>query len=105
MKLVSEAQRETAWSYYEQTTMYFDLADRSGQPVPILAGAGEDDPPLGALHVVTAIQPNTDPSAIDNVNRMKVLDHELGLAGLQFLRAVGTSADGNTRRKVVRCLV
>lgn len=92
--LASQTRSETPWRFHEQTAVYFDSANRSGQVVPIVEGAGEDNPPLGALHVVTAIQPSTDPRAIDNVNRTEVLDNELGAAGLQVLPAVGASTDG-----------
>lgn len=82
------------WRLCEQTAVYFDLGNYSGQVVPTVEGAGEDNPSLGAVHVVAAIEPNTDPQAIDNVNRMDVLDIELGAAGLHVLPAVGASTDG-----------
>lgn len=61
--------------------------------------AVHDDPPLGPLHVVNAVQPNSDASRIDNAGRMDVLDHELAARGLVTLHVVGASFDGTHREE------
>lgn len=93
-QLACKADCETPWSYYEQTAVHFRLPDYSGRVVPMAAGAGDAQPPLGALHIVTAIQPDTDPASSDNVVRMDVLDRELSAAGIRSVPVVGASLDG-----------
>lgn len=60
---------------------------------------GEDDPPLGGLHVVTAVQPNSLPTSDENLARIAVLDNELEAAGIRAIRAVGISFDGSHREE------
>ncbi|NMM89369.1 hypothetical protein B2J88_34365 [Rhodococcus sp. SRB_17] len=82
------------WEYYLQTEMWFEDADQCGTLRPLSGGEGGDHPPLGSLHVVTAIQPDAEPSNDESVRRMRVLDRELQSAGIRSIRAVGSSFDG-----------
>lgn len=93
-KLAEKAECETPWGNYEQTAVHFDQAGRRGYVTPVAEGDGEDRPPFGGLHVVTAIQPDDDPSAIESADRMSVLDQALDEASLEYMPVVGASFDG-----------
>ncbi|OBF38951.1 hypothetical protein A5719_17630 [Mycolicibacterium peregrinum] len=88
--LRSMAEVDDPWCYYEQTAVRFE----SGRVVPVAGGGADERPPLGSLHIVTAIQPETDPDSADNAARMIVLDQELAAARTRSLPAVGASLDG-----------
>lgn len=92
--LTALALDEFPWNYYLQTAVHFD-----GGSVWPVEDAVHDDPPLGPLHVVNAVQPNSDASRIDNAGRMDVLDHELAARGLVTLHVVGASFDGTHREE------
>ncbi|TMS54797.1 hypothetical protein [Mycobacterium sp. DBP42] len=57
--LRSMAEGDDPWCYYEQTAVRFE----SGRVVPVAGGSADERPPLGSLHIVTAIQPETGPAA------------------------------------------
>lgn len=59
---------------------------------PVESG-GEDNPPLGPLHVITAVHPQSEPDSDENLARTDVLDHELRACGIASIRAVGNSFD------------
>lgn len=86
------ASRDIPWNYYLQTKVRFEAPDQAGTAWPT-KGVGGDVPPLGPLHVVTAVQPGSEPGSDDNAARMAVLDQELRDAGLRFIRVVGSSLD------------
>ncbi|MBU8817850.1 DUF3293 domain-containing protein [Mycolicibacterium goodii] len=92
-ELARLAGSETPWRYYEQTAVHLELPDGGGRVVPV-GGVGDERPPLGALHIITAIQPETDSASADNAARLAVLDQELSAEGIWSLRAVGASLDG-----------
>ncbi|WP_071289517.1 DUF3293 domain-containing protein [Mycolicibacterium llatzerense] len=96
--LSARAQCETTWHHYLATKVHFDAADCVGTVCPVDDGA-EVDPPLGPLHVINAIQPDTDPCSADNLARMAVLDHELKVAELKAIPAVGASLDDSYREQ------
>lgn len=93
-RLARKAECDTPWSYYQQTAVHFGQAGRRGYVTPVAESDGEDRPPLGALHVVTAIQPDEDPGTIESADRMSVLDQALDDASLEYIPAVGASFDG-----------
>ncbi|WP_369797567.1 DUF3293 domain-containing protein [Mycobacterium sp. UM_WGJ] len=55
--------------------------------------------PLGLLHAITAMQPNTDPISAESVARMTALDREQQAAGVASIRAIGGSFDGIHRQE------
>lgn len=90
------ARGDTPWSHYEQTAVQFDAPGLGGRVVPVTDdGDGDEDPPLGPLHVITAVQPNGDPGSSESAARLLLLDHELHAAGVRALRTVGSSIDGD----------
>ncbi|MEB3032076.1 DUF3293 domain-containing protein [[Mycobacterium] nativiensis] len=98
--LARAAQDEYPWRHYLQTAVEFHADGRAGTVWPLDAHLpGGDRPPLGSLHVITAIQPDTDPASADNAARMTVLDHELQAADIASLRASGVSFDGKHREE------
>lgn len=83
-----------------QTAVEFDANGQAGTVWPLgSAETGCTRPPLGALHVITAIQPDTDPTVAENAARMNVLDRELQTAGITSIRAIGSSFDGIHREE------
>lgn len=89
------ASDDAPWRYYEQTAVRFDAPACSGRVVPVSdLGGGDESPPLGPLHVVTAVQPDRDPGTADSFARLEVLDRELTAAGIRSIPAVGSSFDG-----------
>lgn len=92
------AQGELPWRHYLQTAVEFTGGSQVGTVWPIDADVGGgDQPPLGSAHVITAIQPNTEPTSADNVARMAVLDRELQTEDITAIRAIGVSFDGHHR--------
>ena len=85
---------ETPWRYYLDTMVRIETPDLSGTVQPATRASGANRPPLRSLHVVTAVQPESDPASNDNPARMLLLNNELRVAGLQFASAVGSSFDG-----------
>lgn len=90
--LTRHAHCDTTWNHYLATKVHVEAADRAGTVWPT-DGPGEVDPPLGPLHVINAIQPDTDPGSADNLARTAVLDHELKTLGLSAIPAIGASLD------------
>lgn len=58
-------------------------------------GTNESRPPLGPLHVISAVQPDGEPTTTDSRDRLTVLDQELEILGLQTVSVVVSSFDGN----------
>jgi hypothetical protein len=85
------AQGELPWGHYLATAVHFD----AGTVRP--ADGSDGAPPLGPLHVVTAVQPDSDPDSPDSAARMAVLDRELASRGITALRVAGASFDGSHR--------
>jgi hypothetical protein len=94
---------ETLWQYYLETMVRIETADLTGIVRPTANATGAKRPPLGPLHVITAVQPDSDPASADNSARMILLDNELRLARLHFSPAVGSSFDG-THSEVSRAV-
>jgi len=88
------ASRDAPWNYYLQTQVRFEAAELSGTIRPLDGQGGGDLPPPGPLHVITAIQPDSEPGSDENTARMAVLDRELHDTGIRSIRAVGSSFDG-----------
>ena len=86
------ANRDFPWRYYLATEVHFEV----GAVRPAEDGDGQD-PPFGPLHVVTAIQPISDPDPVENATRMDVLDRELTNLGIRAIPVVGSSFDGTHR--------
>ncbi|OBK06518.1 hypothetical protein A5746_12605 [Mycolicibacterium conceptionense] len=91
-KLACLAEGDEPWRHYEQTAVRFDEPAGGGRVIPLFDGSGDERPQLGALHVVTAIQPETETESED-IARLAVLDQELAAAGIRSIRAVGASFD------------
>lgn len=85
--------QDTPWAWYEATKVTFDGAKLRGTVRPVLSD-GQLHPPRGPLHVVTAVQPDSEPDSADNGLRMQILDRELAAAGIPVIAAVGTGFDG-----------
>lgn len=96
-RLAELAQGETPWRYYLDTVVHVDLPDCRGTVRPVEIGTGQKVPPAGALHVITAIQPDSDPGGEDSAARMALLDHHVEEARLRALPVVGASTDGSYR--------
>lgn len=94
--LARMANEDTPWRYYEQTTVQFNAPGCPGQVVPAFGvGGGDEHPPLGSLHVVTAVQPNGEPGSADSMARLAVLDEELATMEIRSIGAVGSSLAGD----------
>jgi hypothetical protein len=87
------AQCTTPWEWYLATKVYIYTSELSGIVCPVESD-GEADPPLGSLHVITAVQPGSEPDSDENLARMDVLDRELRAAGIRSTPAIGASFDG-----------
>ncbi|WP_149361147.1 DUF3293 domain-containing protein [Lolliginicoccus suaedae] len=99
-KLAELAARDDPWKYYLDTVVRFYDGPLVGTVEPLTEGPGGEHPPAGPLHVITAIQPETDPSSPkptrgDILARMAVLDQELRAKGLHAIRAEGASRNGH----------
>ena len=92
------AQCTTPWEWYLATKVYIYTSELSGIVCPVESD-GEDDPPLGQLHVITAVQPQSEPDSDESMARIGVLDRELKAAGICSIRAVGASFDGKHREE------
>ncbi len=92
-KLKELAQDETLWGHYLQTAVHLENAGRKGYVRPV-TDRGEDLPPFGSLHVITAVQPGSDPGSEDSAARIRLLNKQLENENPEFLRAVGSSIDG-----------
>lgn len=90
---------ETPWRYYLNTMVRIETPDLTGTVQPATRACGANRPPLGPLHVVTAVQPESDPASNDNSVRMLLLDNELRAAGLQFASAVGRASTERTANR------
>lgn len=85
------------WGHYLATAVEFD---GHGTVYPLDdAATGAAQPPLGPLHVITAIQPDADPDTVDSRARLAVLDRHLHARGIRFIGAVGESFDGTHREE------
>jgi hypothetical protein len=92
------AQNEFPWRHYLQTAVEVDDDVQVGTVWPLTTGEhGGELPPLGPLHVITAIQPDGDPTSADSAARMAVLDRELQAARLVSIQAIGIGFDGHHR--------
>ncbi|MFZ2239932.1 MAG: DUF3293 domain-containing protein [Gordonia amarae] len=49
---------------------------------------------MGPLHVISVVQPDTDPECPTTTARMAILDRKLAVRGLSSARVVGASFDG-----------
>ncbi|GAB3039013.1 DUF3293 domain-containing protein [Mycobacterium bourgelatii] len=92
-ELKTMAMDDILWNLYLATKVNFYIPKLGGIVWPV-DSHGEDDPPLGPLHVVTAVQPKPNPDSDDNLARIEVLEYELRVSGRVSIRAVGTSFDG-----------
>lgn len=92
-RLADLAGRDLPWGHYLQTRVHLEDPGQAGTVWPS-ENSTEDSSPLGPLHVVTAIQPDSEPGSNDSAARMAVLDQELRDAGIRSIRAIGSSFDG-----------
>lgn len=98
--LAQRAQSDVPWRHYLNTAVEFYGDGQTGTVWPLGdSEIGCEQPPLGPLHVITAVQPDSDPTNDNNVARMNVLDHELQAAGVASIRATGASFDGQHREE------
>lgn len=88
------AAREKPWQYYLETVVRIETPDVTGTVRPTLGATGANLPPFESLHVITAVQPDSDPESADNAARMILLENELRAGQLPFAKAVGSSFDG-----------
>lgn len=106
-ELVAYAGGAVPWRYYLATQVRF--APPGGAPFTVVpigpdttgaaarppeAAAGEQVPPVGALHVITAIQPGEEPSEPAAARRLAILEDELRAAGHVPFPATGSAFDG-----------
>lgn len=90
---------DVPWRYYLSTEVYFGAPGCCGTVRPVESGAGGVRPPLGNLHVLTAVQPDADPMSAESRARLQVLDAELHTRGILSLPAIGSSIDGDHREE------
>jgi len=89
---------ETPWRYYLDTAVHFDGPELKGVVRPVNEG-GDELPPVGPMHVITAIQPGSSQESEESTARMDVLSRELEREGIEFIRAFGISLDGSYREE------
>lgn len=99
-RLEELARDETLWAHFLQTAVHFDSANLKGCVRPV-AERGEDGPPIGPLHVITAVQPGGDPGSDESAARIRLLKRQLENDGLDFFCAVGSSFDGSYREESI----
>ncbi|TXI53447.1 DUF3293 domain-containing protein [Mycolicibacter arupensis] len=93
-------QGDYPWQHYLQTAVEFEGDRQAGTVWPVDCGEiGCEQPPLGPLHIITAVQPDSNPTSAENLARMAVLDHELQTAGIASITAIGVSFDGTHREE------
>lgn len=97
-ELESQALCTNPWGWYLQTKVYFENSTPRGIVCPVDSD-GEDLPPLGPLHVITAVQPQSDPASDESIARLGVLDRELAAANICSIPVVGVSFDGSHQEK------
>jgi hypothetical protein len=95
-QLRQRAQDTALWDLYRQTEVRFDTPELVGCVRPVDED-GSDLPPLGSVHVISATQPDSDPTSEDTVLRLALLDHELRQNGVRTIPAVGASFSGDYR--------
>ncbi|MGV0734580.1 DUF3293 domain-containing protein [Mycolicibacter sinensis] len=93
-ELERRARCDIPWRYYLNTEVYIVAPDCHGTVRPVVSETGGVDPPLGSLHVITAIQPDADPLTAESRARLQVLDAELRAARIASIPAVGSSVGG-----------
>lgn len=91
------ADQPIPWAYYLATAVHFDAAGSVGAVIPRDDAGGDEDPPLGPLHVVTAVQPELDEDIAEIAARMDVLDRELSDRRIRSMHVVGAAFDGGHR--------
>ncbi|MGW8815550.1 DUF3293 domain-containing protein [Gordonia terrae] len=94
-KLAEYAGDDQLWNNYLNTKVLVDTATAVGTVWP--SDGSNDQTPLEPFHVITAIQPNSDPTSADNAARLELLDSELHAAGIRSTPAVGSSFDDEYR--------
>ena len=97
-RLEELAQAEKPWNDYLATTVYLESARLKGCVQPTAHG-GDDHPPMGPLHVITAIQPDADPQSNESSAGVQILRQYLATAKKTSIRAVGSSFDGTYREE------
>lgn len=88
------AQGEELWPSYLETAVYLDGTKLKGTVRPVRE-RGEQDPPMGSLHVLAAVQPWAEPDSEDSRARILVLTTFLVKERIDFIGAVGSSFDGS----------
>lgn len=89
--LACRAARNEPWDFYRQTEVHI-----AGHGTVTPSDAPEsDDPPLGALHVIAAVQPDGEPNSDDSAARLAVLDRELAVRGIRAIPAIGAGLDSD----------
>ena len=92
-RLAELAEDEELWGHYLRTAVYLESSRLQGSVRP--AGQqGGVHPPLGPLHVITAIQPGADPRSDESAVRLQVLRRYLASAKKVSIRAVGSNVEG-----------
>lgn len=108
-ELAALARGDVPWRYYLATMVRFtppgaapftvvpiDSARAAAGSEEPEAAAGEQAPPGGALHVITAIQPGgEDPAGPVAARRLAILQAELRAAGHESFPATGSALDSS----------
>jgi hypothetical protein len=89
-ELEQRALDNSLWNEYLNTEVYFETSQGSVILRP-LAEPVAQEPPCRSLHVISAIQPGSDPRADDGIVRLALLTEELRQRRLGSIRAVGLS--------------
>lgn len=87
------ADSEGLWRSYCDTEVYLESETRRGTVHPVDSD-GAHQPPFGDRHIISATQPFEAPASTESERRLIVLNHELRIAGLKSIRAVGSSIHG-----------
>jgi hypothetical protein len=82
------------WPHYLKTAVYLDGTELRGTVRPVREH-GEKAPPMGSLHVLAAVQPWAEPDSEESRARTFVLIETLKMDGIESIRAIGSSFDGN----------
>ena len=92
------ARGEEVWPFYLKTAVYLDGTEQKGTIWPA-EEYGEEEPPMGSLHVLAAVQPRAEPESQESRARTFVLTETLKMDGIESIRAVGSSFDGSYREE------
>jgi len=103
--LARYARGPVPWRYYRATKVRFTppggapftvvpIEPTGGEQAAADPSGGDQVPPAGPLHVITAIQPGEEPSGPVAARRLAILEAELRAAGHAPFPATGSALDG-----------